>query len=201
MTHRWGPGAIVYVDRDHDARNASNGYSRYGSYVGARELSFQDPFEQPDKKPLDPIGFAIQAWQVASVEVTSPSLVEWRPDIHKITLGYDEDGDRLVVTVELPLRHHQLAAKLPRTYDDYKPVRHWMNDDYDYLEVPGARPGHPAVTTMATIRHIPQIKLVTPGEPTGRPLVDDALLSVEYTAAAINAEMPELIRTVQGEGR
>jgi hypothetical protein len=197
----WGPDYIVHVDRKHDAENASNGYSRYGSYVGAREPSFQDPWEQPEKKPLEPIAFAIQAWQVATVEVSSPSLVEFRPDINKITLGYDEDGDRLVVTVELPLRHRDLAAKIPYTYDDWGTYHHWSSDDYAYLQQPRVRPDRPVVTTVATIRHIPQITLVTPGKPTGRALVDDALHSVELTAAAINASLPEIIRTVQGGDR
>lgn len=202
MTHTWGPDTIVHVDRAHDARNVSNGYSRYGSYVEAREESFRDPWAEPEEaKPLDAVAFAIRAWQVASVEVSSPSLVEWRADIHEISLGYDEDGQHLVVHVELPLRHHQLAASIPRTYDDYKPLRHWQGDGYDYMEIPPVRTDRPAVTTMATIRHIPHITLVQPGKPTGRALVDDALLSVEMTAAAINAELPEIIRTLQGKNQ
>ena len=197
MKPLWSEDYIVHVDREGDKERASDGYSRYGAYVEAREESFIDHIEGPDQ-PLEPIAFAAKAWEIASTPVMSPGLVEWRPDIAKISLGYDEDGTRPVVRVELPLRHRELAAKLPATYDDWGVYREWANDLYVYAEHPRCRPGHPAVTVMAGIRHIPQLTLVQPGKPRGRALVDDALRSVDLTATAINAELPEILRNVYG---
>lgn len=201
MSHTWGPDHIVHVDRDHDTRNASDGYSRYGSYVGARELSFQDPWAQPKKEPLAAASFALAAWHVATREVSSPPLVNLRPDIRNVALGFDEEGEHLAAVVELPLTHRQLAAKIPHAYADWNPYSGWTpgDDGYAHLSTPSARPGRPAVSALVTVRHVlSSLTLVTPGTPTGRPLVDDALASVERTAAAINAELPEIIRTVQG---
>lgn len=195
---KWNSDTIVHMDRQADKERASDGYSRYGAYVLAREESFIDHIEGPDA-PLTPIDFAIKAWEVATPPVMGPGLVEWRADIAAIRLGYDEDGERLVVKVELPLRHTALAARVPRTYDDWGVYRHWASDDYHYAEHPRVRPGRPAVTVMAGIRHIPQLTLVQPGKPRDRALVDDCLRSVDLTTTAINAELPEIIRTVTGE--
>jgi hypothetical protein len=201
MRNPWSPEYVVHVDREGDTERASDGYSRYGSYVEARAYEeFTDKYLGPEA-PLEPIGFAITAWRVASPPVMSPGLVDWRPDILKLELGWDEDGKHLVVTAEVPIHHGQLAARIPATYDDWRPYNHWTGDSYHYWTRPAVRPGSPAVTATATIRHIPQIILVQPGRPKGRQLVDDALQSVEHTAAAINRELPEIIRAVQGEGR
>ncbi|MFC4328358.1 hypothetical protein ACFPC0_11020 [Streptomyces andamanensis] len=199
MAQIWAPDKIVHVDREGDRERASDGYSRYGSYVGAREDEFKDTWSRKLDAPLEPIAFAIAAWRIATPPVMSPGLVDCRPDLHVVDVGYDEDGTCLAVSVQLPLRHAELAAKIPYAYDDWSRVNHWSHSDYSYLEMPRVRCGHPAVTALATIRHIPQITLVTPGPPTGQKLVDDCLQSVELTAAAINAELPEIIRNVLGE--
>lgn len=198
MAHTWGPHRIVHVDREGDRDRASDGYSRYGAYVSARKHQFVDTYEGPEA-PLEPIRFALEAWRIATPPVMGPGLVDWRPDLHKVTIGYDEDGADMMVTVELPLRHNQLAAEIPYSYKDWELQRHWGADDYQYLLEPGTRRDRPTVITTVTIRHIlTSVTLVTPGRPTGRQLVDDALRSVNLTAAAINAELPEIIRTVQG---
>lgn len=202
MSKLWNPDRIVHVDREGDMERASDGYSRYGAYVGAREMSFQDAFARPELEAAEPVAFAATAWQVATPPNMSPGLVDWRPDIHKVTVGFDDDGKDLMVTVELPLTHRQLAAKVPYTYEDWTPHRHWLADDYGYLMEPGTRRDRPTVLATVKIHHILSwVPLVTPGKPTGRQLVDDALQSVEYTAAAINAELPEIINTVQGRGK
>lgn len=203
MSKIWIPDPIVHVDRKGGEERASDGYSRYGSYVGAREERFQDHWAKPEQKPLDPIYFANVAWEIATPPVMSPGLVDWRADLHKVTVGYDEEyGRDLMLTVELPLEHHQLAAKIPYTYQDWdRPYRSY-EDGFQFLAQPGTRHDRPTLITMVTVRHIlGSVTLVTPGKPTGRQLVDDALLSVEYTAATVNAELPEIIRNVQGEPR
>lgn len=196
----WTQDRIIHVDLDGDRERASDDYSRYGSYVGGRELSFQDSWAKPELKPAEPIAFASAAWEVACPPIMSPGLVDWRPDLHKVRVGYDDDGANLMVTVQLPLQHHQLAAKIPYEYEDWNPHNHWRADDYVYLMEPGVRKGKPTVTALVTIQHIlTSVTLVTPpAEPTGRALVDACLQSVELTAAAINAELPEIINAVQG---
>jgi hypothetical protein len=187
------------VDREGDADRASDGYSRYGVYVLDREREFTDPWAA-DVQPLEPLAFAIKAFEVACPPIMSPGLVDWRPDVHTVSLGYDEDGNHLMVTVELPIKHSQLAAKIPYGYTDWALHRHWSHDDYQYLTYPGTRRDRPTVLATVKVTHVlAHVTLVTPGRPTGRPLVDDALRSVELTAAAINAELPEIINTVQGD--
>lgn len=202
MSH-WSPETIIHVDLEGDRDRASDDYSRYGSYVGGRELSFQDQWAKPELKPSEPIAFAATAWEVACPPIMSPGLVDWRPDIHKIRVGYDEDGRDLMATVELPLEHHQLAAKIPYQYEDWARHNHWRGDDYVYLMHGGVRRGKPTVTALVTIQHIlSSVTLVTPpAAPTGRALVDACLQSVELTAAALNAELPEIINAVQGRDR
>lgn len=202
MSKPWGPNYVVHVDLEGDRERASNGHSRYGSYVGAQEEAFQDHWAKPELRAVEAIQFAAVAWEVASPPIMSPGLLDWRPDIHKITLGYDEDGADLMVTAELPLRHRQLAARIPHTYEDWGWHSHWHGEPYEYLVEPGTRRDRPTVITTVKIRHIlGSVTLVTPGAATGRPLVDAALQSVELTAAAINAELPEIINTVLGEAR
>ncbi|MEV6401243.1 hypothetical protein AB0M39_41805 [Streptomyces sp. NPDC051907] len=195
----WHQGKIVHVDRTGDKERASDGHSRYGSYVGAREESFKDHFE--DNAPLDPISFARQAWYVASPPVMSPGLVDWRPDLAKVDLERTEEGDNLAVVVTLPLTHSQLAARIPYTYGDWERYAMWSDNGYDYLQQPMVKLGQPLVTASAEIRHIPAWSLLQPTALTGPELVEEALASVEAVAAAINAELPEIIRTVLGGER
>lgn len=207
MPRTWHRDKIIHVDREGDRERASDGYSRFGSYVGAREVSFRDNFSggTPGKRtpydPLTPIEFAQAAWFVATPPVMSPGLVDWRPDVQAVTLERNEDGDQMVVVLELPVSHGELASKIiPHSYDDWTLVRGWGDEDgYARLEEPCVRSGHPAVTATVQIRHIPTWSLVVPTATTGRDLVEEAIASVEATAAAINAELPEIIRTVRGE--
>lgn len=199
MAHTWSPDHIVHVDLEGDRARASDGYSRYGVYLADRETEFAQPWDK-DMSPMGPLYFAIKAWEVATPPVMAPGLVDWRPDLHTVKLGYDEEGHHLMATVELPLEHDRLAAKLPRTYQDWQPHRHWTDDPYQHLSYPGTRRDRPTVLTTVTIRHVlSSVTLVPPRRPTGRELVDDALRSVELSAAALNAELPEIIRTVQGD--
>lgn len=196
MVKAWTPDKIVRVDRAGDRERASDGHSRYGAYVRDRELKFSEQ-DGESRKPLWPIGFAIEAWRVACSPVMSPGLVQWRPDLHRVALELTDDG-RLAVAVTLPLTHRSIMPGVPWNWGDWQRYRLSAEDGYAELGQPEPKGKDPLLTVSAQIRHVPEWTLLQPNATSGIELVEECIASVEHTAAIINQEVGLLVSRLLG---
>ncbi|MFE2934976.1 hypothetical protein [Streptomyces sp. NPDC059278] len=198
MTKAWTPNKIVRVDREGDRERASDGHSRYGAYVGDRELKFRAPDSEPPT-PLEPIEFAMEAWRVACSPVMSPGLVQWRPDLHRVALELTGEG-RLAVVVTLPLTHRSVMPGVPWNWDDWQRYGLYTEDGYAELGLPDLKGKDPLLTVSAQIRYAPEWTLLQANATTGIELVEECIASVEHTAATINQEVGPLVSRLLGGG-
>ncbi|MGQ0847183.1 MAG: hypothetical protein ACT4QF_23940 [Sporichthyaceae bacterium] len=90
---------IVAVDDAFDRDYASDGISRFGSYVRQRAHLLVDDWE-----PLSPVTFAVTVWTIASGPMMSPGYVRTRPTVRGVNCRHaDEPGWLLAeVAVALP---------------------------------------------------------------------------------------------------
>ncbi|MFB7663945.1 hypothetical protein ACFC1R_08355 [Kitasatospora sp. NPDC056138] len=108
-------GTLAVVDDVHDREHASNGDSRYGSYLTRNARLLHE-----DGQPLTAAEFACSAWQIATSPIMSPGYVRIRPDLHNITAVQTDDNE-LALRVEVPLRHTALAHRPDRRLGDWQP--------------------------------------------------------------------------------
>lgn len=201
MAVKWSPYEIVLMDRDHDIQNASDGYSRYGSYVGGRELSFRDHFAGNDTTPLAPNEFAAMAWEIANSPVMSPGLVRVRPDIHEVKVSpySDGSGSEIVLTIEVPLKHNALRGRPPYEWRDW---HHPWAPSETFPQYHGSEPDEqPLLLVTATLALRPRFTLIAPTATTGRALVEECLQAVSTLTDQINAvAAPMVAQLRQKEG-
>ncbi|MFF4574860.1 hypothetical protein [Streptomyces sp. NPDC001410] len=200
----WAPSTLVRVD-DYDARNASDGRSRYGAYLAAR-LDWFHEYGVPDQ-PLSPAEFAAAAWTVATSPVMSPGYVRIRPDLSGITSAFSEDGEgRLLFEIQVPLDHYDLRAecrsRIPRAWRDWQPGSVLDTDSsgpYRPRREPDSQ--RPALLTTAVMRLVAEDTwgLVTPQHTTGDGLVDDANRAIAVLAANINEHGGPMVAALRGE--
>jgi hypothetical protein len=81
------PNPTIVTDDVYDRDRASDGFSRYGAYLGRRLPAIVDG--DPDVLS-DPVRWASFAWATAAPPVMSPGYVEWRDPIEDIQVGWDE---------------------------------------------------------------------------------------------------------------
>ncbi len=182
--------ALAWIDHEHDRASASDGISRYGAYLRQRADWFQDADT--------PASFAAVAWQVATGPVMSPGLVRMRPDLHAVTVGFDEDDDRILsatVRVPVPFRSwHALSGRIDHLVTDWQSGRSWDPDGPVYDEPRPSRDRR-AVMITAAVR-IPintgRLPVVNPGDcdPVSRVT---ATLAVAELVSQINAQAGPLV--------
>ncbi|MFG2694833.1 hypothetical protein [Kitasatospora sp. NPDC048407] len=149
---------LAIADDVADRRAASDGHSRFGSYLARNAHRLHD-----DGQPLNSQDFAFAVWQVATSPVMSPGYVRHRPDLHDLTLTtYGEDMDQIALRIDVPLRHHHLEAQPDHRLTDWQRDVWATADDFTALTEP--RPtGRPALLTTATLLlPVPEHVLVTP---------------------------------------
>lgn len=190
----WTPTTLVFVDRKHDLAHASDGYSRYGSYVGSREDSFVDVWKGVG--PLEPHSFTALAWRIAAdPSYMSPGLVRLRDDVISVEVDAG-GGDQLTVTVTVPITHDLLKRRAPHHWRDWQPFHYGWDSRYQQVAQPEPVPGAaPVVALTAQIVHAgPWTGIPTPTQTSGRALVDECLRAVENMAGQINTTMGPLVR-------
>lgn len=199
MTHRTDQAAptedlLVWVDRAHDRSGASNGVSRYQSYLESREHLFQG---------LNSTEYASIAWQVATGPVMSPGYVEWRPDVHTVTVEHDEES-RLVAALELRLRHRTLLPNplysTVMQLADWERERVWgsMGEGYGYHEPSASRAAAGALLiTARLVVRLHEVGLPDPGETDG---VDYrvAMAAIDHLVTQINRVAGPLVDELRG---
>lgn len=98
---------LAVVDDDYDQRHASNGCSRYGTYLAARVVKANS-----DGLLETAAEFAAFAWTVATAPTMAPGYVRTRPDLLAVTATpNDDDPNDLVLRITAPVPHQALAAR------------------------------------------------------------------------------------------
>lgn len=177
---------LVWVDRAHDRSAASNGVSRYQAYLEAREHLFKDS---------DPIGYAATTWMVATSPVMTPGYVEWRPDLHTVTVQHDDEG-RMVAVLKVrvphrPLLHRGLHSDLDRLADwDRERPFTGPGDHYSY-HAPRADKDALLITARLVV-HLDERGLPDPGDADGLD-VGLAMDTVDHLVDEINHNAKPLV--------
>ncbi|MEV5598900.1 hypothetical protein [Streptomyces sp. NPDC052496] len=185
----WSSTTLVAIADDYDREMGDSGApldSRFGRYLTQRIDGLWD-----DDR-TDPAAFLVWAWRVATPPVMSPGYVRIRPDLGAVRLTQSQEDGRLLVEVETPVQHGQLA---PGVRPPYAAMRDWETDRYSYssdgprrLQAPEDE-SRPALLLAATLRlpadgwmlHEPAGKW-----PVEELLIDDAKQAVAIAVAGIN---------------
>ena len=189
---------LTFTDDTYDRENASEGGSRFGSYLRLNANLLHE-----DGEPLSPQEFARSVWLIATSPVMSPGYVRIRPDLRDLTLVMTgEDYDRLALRIEVPLRHDVVAHRLVGQPGD------WERDPYDRGSGRWARLAEPAagrrpalLLSATLLVPVPEDILITPT--TARPgpvMTREARLAVGLLAKFTNANA-YLVGDLAGVGR
>ena len=95
LVHATGQTGSLVVNDDYDRDSASDGFSRFGAYLGMRLPAIV--LDDPDVLS-DPVRWASFAWATATTPVMSPGYLGWRDPIEDIRVEWD-DGQLAVETV------------------------------------------------------------------------------------------------------
>ncbi|MFI1518341.1 hypothetical protein [Kitasatospora cineracea] len=179
----FGPSVLAYTDDVADRRDASDGFSRFGAYLG-----YNAGLLHEDGAPLSAREFAFAAWQIATGPVMAPGYVRVRPDLHSLTLvSHGEDMDQVAVRIDVPLRHHQLAARPDHRLSDWQRDVWATDGDFTALTEPRPTGRNELLVTASLLLPVPGHLLVTPtaAEP-GREMTAQAKNAVTALAAWTN---------------
>ncbi|QKW20492.1 hypothetical protein HUT16_16710 [Kitasatospora sp. NA04385] len=155
---KFSPSTLAFADDVADRRDASDGFSRFGAYLGYNASLLHE-----DGDLLSAQQFAFAAWQTATAPVMSPGYVRVRPDLHSLTLvSYGEDLDQVAVRIDVPLRHHQLAAAPDHRLSDWQRDV-WATDGaFTALEEPRPTGRSALLITATLLLPVPTYDLITP---------------------------------------
>lgn len=176
---------VFWLDEDYDRSHASNGRSRYGSYLYSRSHLFHD-----DDQPTDPHRFAILAFDIASPPVMAPGFVCHHPRVLHVAWPRD-DEDRWACEI-------QLIAPRPAVIERALRGRYWT-DWQPRWDRRGWYPPYdndrPAAHTV-TILRIPLPAEILPApayQPDGTPDVATAQQACRVLCEHINAGLVDIL--------
>ncbi|MFI9784650.1 hypothetical protein ACIHEI_14255 [Kitasatospora sp. NPDC051984] len=149
---------LAITDDVADRRDASDGNSRFGSYLALNAHRLHD-----DGEPLSAQEFAFAVWRIATAPVMSPGYVRHRPDLHNITLTpYGEDMDQVALRIDVPLRHHHLVARADHRLTDWQRDVWATADGFTALTEPRPTGRCALLATATVLLPVPAHVLVTP---------------------------------------
>ncbi|MFC6364257.1 hypothetical protein, partial [Nonomuraea thailandensis] len=122
----WSSTTLVRIADDYDREMGDSNApldSRYGRYLT------QCMNDLWDEDRTDPAAFLVWAWSVGTGPIMSPGYVRIRPDVGAVRLTQSQEDGRLLVEVETPVQHGQLA---PGALAPYAAARDWEPDPYAY---------------------------------------------------------------------
>ncbi|MFE4658198.1 hypothetical protein ACFRFJ_16125 [Streptomyces hydrogenans] len=199
----WSGTTLVRVADDYDREMGDSGApldSRFGRYLAQR----LDDLWEEDRN--DPKAFLAWAWHVATPPIMSPGYVRIRPDVTSVRLIQSDYDRRLLVQIETPVQHGQLAqgVRPPYAVRDWQAERYaYASDGYSALHAPEDE-SRPALLLSATLRlpaddwqlHEPAGKW-----PVEELLIDDAKQAIAVAVKHINATAgPQIAQLVGSEG-
>ncbi|MGX4738437.1 hypothetical protein [Kitasatospora griseola] len=149
---------LAIADDVSDRRDASDGHSRFGSYLARNAHRLHD-----DGRPLSAQDFAFAVWRIATAPIMSPGYLRFRPDLHAVTLvPHREDLDRVAIRIDVPLRHHRLAARPDHRLADWQRDVWATADGFTALAEP-RHTGRTALLATATLLlPVPDHVLIAP---------------------------------------
>ncbi|GGQ66196.1 hypothetical protein [Kitasatospora griseola] len=147
-----------------DKERASDGRSRYGSYLALNARHLHD-----DGQPLSPAAFAAAAWRIATSPVMAPGYVRIRPDLASLTVvSAEDDGSSLLLRLAVPVRHQALAHRPAGRPADWAAYRSpWTEDRFARLIEPEQLDRTALLVTAELVRPVSGRLLVDPS--TARP--------------------------------
>jgi hypothetical protein len=104
----WSTTTLVRIHEDYDREMGDSNApldSRFGRYLSQK---LDDGLFEEDRK--DPAAFLVWAWYVATPPIMSPGYVRIRPDLGAVRLTTSQEDGRLLVEIETPVQHGQLAS-------------------------------------------------------------------------------------------
>jgi hypothetical protein len=127
---------LAWVDEDYDVDYASDGISRFGSYVRQRAHLFVDDWE-----PLSAASFAATVWSVATSPVMSPGYVRIRPDVWSLTCFPGEEPGFLLAELEVrvPWPAALRGGQELDGWFSWQRTTSWAHEETMYLEPVGDR--------------------------------------------------------------
>ncbi|MFJ4745411.1 hypothetical protein [Streptomyces sp. NPDC088775] len=200
----WSSTTLVAVADNYDREMGDSNApldSRFGRYLAQH---MNDLWEE-DR--TDPKAFLVWAWNVGTGPIMSPGYVRVRPDLGSVRLTQSQEDGRLLVVIETPVQHGQLAQNVR---PPYSAMRDWEPDRYSYSSDGPSRlqdpedESKPALLLSATLR-LPtdDWKLHQPAGkwPVEELLIDDAKQAVAVAVAGINdIAGPRVAKLIGAEG-
>ncbi|MFF4902594.1 hypothetical protein [Streptomyces sp. NPDC001068] len=199
----WSSTALVAVADDYDREMGDTGApldSRFGRYL----TQHMDGLWDEDR--TDPAAFLAWAWNVATGPVMSPGYVRIRPDLRSVRLTQSQHDRSLLLLIETPVQHAQLApgVRPPYVMRDWEPDR-YASFDGNHLPLHDPEDdSKPALLLSATLRlpaggwtlHQPSGKW-----PVEELLIDDAKQAIAVAVRHINREAsPRIAKLIGDEG-
>ncbi|MFD7642318.1 hypothetical protein ACFV4P_16850 [Kitasatospora sp. NPDC059795] len=189
---------LAFTDDVADRRDSSDARSRFGTYLARNTGLLHD-----DGDPLSAREFAFSVWQIATAPIMSPGYVRHRPDLHALTLvTHGEDMDQVALRIDVPLRHHHLAARPDHRLADWQRDVWATADGFTALTQP-SHPTRPALLTTTTLLlPIPEHTLVAPtATRPGREMTDQAKNAVNALVVWANTHVAFVNDLISGGGR
>ncbi|MFF2075375.1 hypothetical protein ACFVXG_11570 [Kitasatospora sp. NPDC058162] len=190
-------GTLAIADDIHDREHASNGNSRYGSYLARNARLLHD-----DGQPLTAAEFACSAWQIATSPIMSPGYVRIRPDVHAVTVvSANGDSRDVALRIEVPLRHSALAHRPDRRLGDWQPDP-WGSDRGSFWRLfePDADKAL-LLTTATLLLPVPDHLLIEPGSAELGPIMTIEAKSVVKELAVWANAHAHLVNDLLGGAR
>ncbi len=135
-------GDLLWIDNARDKQSPSDGVSRYGVYLRQNLAAFEDA-DTPEY-------FAMAAWQVAAEEMT-PGYLVFRPDLHGINLGLDEDTHAMFAAVHVPVPNTRALWPMTEATDTWRPSSVPFSDAPIY-DAPAYRAERVAILPTVEVR-------------------------------------------------
>lgn len=201
----WHASLLAVVNTSYDQEYASNGRSRYGSYVQQHASEFRDAWSTTPGPIKDPVEFAVAAWRVATGPIMAPGYVKIRPDVGSITLHRDGYDGSLYAQIVVPLSHEHFERgnnPFPYSWQDWEREPNYESVGYQGLFEPDS-PGvskRVAVLGSVTVR-VPGHEwphLVVPSAYEGPTLVAEAQEAVSVLVQHINDDAGPVVAKLLG---
>ncbi|MFB4268891.1 hypothetical protein [Nonomuraea sp. GTA35] len=165
----------------------------YGEHLRTWRHAFAAGAGEPAAEgvTLDPLHFALGAWEVANRPVADPPYVRRHPRVLDATCHRPEEAPGMLAVVEL-------AAPAPvRLPDGWAQWQRQGGDEGTYAAPPYERPT--ALTTLELRVPLPVDRLPTPtrARTSGLPNLDDAQAALEALVDELNAVVTPFLRELE----
>jgi hypothetical protein len=128
-------GKLVWADDAYDLDYASDGQSRFGSYLRQRAHLY-------DGERLGAVAYVVAVWGIANSPVMVPGYVRLGPLVESVRCWQSEEADVLVASVETRLRWPGSLRCDPvlRAWASWSRSKEWSGEEARLLEPPDVRP-------------------------------------------------------------